>query len=217
MRLRYVEGATDLINSNPELIINNKDNKIIDFDSLFKNNEPIHIEIGMGKGKFIYELAEMNPNINYIGIERFDSVIVRALEKVLEKPLNNLMLLRTDAIDLTTIFTSGSISRIYLNFSDPWPKPRHVKRRLTNKKFLKMYQSLMIKESEIYFKTDNIDLFEFSVEEITDYPMEITYLTRDLHNSDYKNNIMTEFEDKFSKRGNKINMLIAIFKEDIHG
>ena len=217
MRLRYVEGATDLINSNSELIINNKDNKIIDFDSLFKNNEPIHIEIGMGKGKFIYELAEMNPNINYIGIERFDSVIVRALEKVLEKPLNNLMLLRTDAIDLTTIFTSGSISRIYLNFSDPWPKPRHVKRRLTNKKFLKMYQSLMIKESEIHFKTDNIDLFEFSVEEITDYPMEITYLTRDLHNSDYKNNIMTEFEDKFSKRGNKINMLIAIFKEDIHG
>jgi len=217
MRLRYVEGATELINSNPELIINNKDNKVIDFKSLFKNSAPVHIEIGMGKGKFVYELAKLNPNINYIGIERFDSVIVRALEKVIENPLENLMLLRTDAIDLTTIFKRGSISRIYLNFSDPWPKPRHVKRRLTNKRFLKMYQSLIVKDSEIHFKTDNIDLFEFSVEEITDYPMEITYLTRDLHKSDSENNIMTEFEEKFSKRGNKINKLIAIFKEDIHG
>lgn len=217
MRLRYVEGATELINLNPELIINNKDNAIIDFKKLFTNNAPVHVEIGMGKGKFVYELAEANPNINFIGIERFDSVIVRALEKVIEEPLKNLMLLRTDAIDLTTIFKSRSIDRIYLNFSDPWPKPRHVKRRLTNKRFLKMYQSLMKKGSEIHFKTDNVELFDFSVEEITSYPMEITYITRDLHNSDFADNIMTEFEKKFSKKGNKIQKLTAVFKEDIHG
>lgn len=214
MRMRYVEGATELINSKPELIINNLDNSPIDFSESFKNDLPVHIEIGMGKGKFIYALASENPNINYIGIERFDSIIVKALNKVMEKPLKNLMLLRTDAEDLDKIFKKESIDRIYLNFSDPWPKPRHTKRRLTFKTFLKLYQFLLIKKSEIHFKTDNLDLFEFSIEEMTNYPMDVTYLTRDLHSSDFSGNVMTEFEEKFSKRGNKIYKLTAVFKED---
>ena len=214
MRLRYIEGARDLIKSHPDLIIDNSGNQIVDFKEVFNNNNPIHVEIGMGKGKFIYTLAKEFPNINFVGIERFDSVIVRALNKVIENPLKNLILLRTDAIDLSVIFLKQSIDRIYLNFSDPWPKNRHEKRRLTYHKFLGMYQSLMKEKCEIHFKTDNLDLFNFSVEEITEYPMDIIYLTRDLHNSDFEGNIMTEFEEKFSKQGKLIYKLTAVFKEE---
>ncbi len=211
MRLRHVKGAKDLIASHPELIIDNIDNELIDLDNLFINDFPIHIEIGMGKGKFIYTKALLNPNINYIGIERFDSVIVRALEKVIEEPLSNLMLLRTDAQDLRQIFKSKSIDRIYLNFSDPWPKDRHAKRRLTHKRFLDIYKDLLKEDSELHIKTDNQELFQFSFEETTNYPMNLLYVELDLHNSDFKDNIMTEFEEKFSKRGNKIQKLTAKF------
>lgn len=213
MRLRYVEGAKDLIASRPDLIIDlNKDNeKFLNASNIFKNDFPVHIEIGMGKGKFIYTLAKQNPEINFIGIERFDSVIVRALEKVIEEPLSNLILLRTDASDLRKIFKENTISRIYLNFSDPWPKDRHGKRRLTHKRFLDIYKDLLKENSELHFKTDNKDLFQFSFEELTNYPMNITYLELDLHNSDFKGNIMTEFEEKFSKLGNKIYKLTAKF------
>ena len=211
MRMRYVEGAADLINAHPELIINNQENKVIEISKIFDNDNPVHLEIGMGKGKFIYTMAQNNPDINYLGIERFDSIIVKALQKVIDNPLKNLMLIRTDAVDLLTIFNERSIKRIYLNFSDPWPKNRHEKRRLTQTKFLKMYQRLMIDKSELHFKTDNIDLFEFSIEEITNYPMEITYLTRDLHHGDFSGNIMTEFEEKFKKQGKNIYKLTAVF------
>jgi tRNA (guanine-N7-)-methyltransferase len=211
MRLRHVKGAKDLIASHKELIIDNINNDFIDLDKLFPNDFPIHIEIGMGKGKFIYTKASRNPNINYIGIERFDSVIVRALEKVIEEPLSNLMLLRTDASDLRKIFKNKSIDRIYLNFSDPWPKDRHAKRRLTHKRFLDIYKDLLKSDSELHFKTDNKELFEFSVEELKKYPMNLTYVELDLHKSDFKDIIMTEFEEKFSKQGNKIAKLTAKF------
>lgn len=211
MRLRYVKGAKELIASKPELIIDNINNDFIDLNKLFSNNLPIHIEIGMGKGKFIYTKALLNPHINFIGIERFDSVIVRALEKVIEEPLSNLFLIRTDASDLRKIFSNKSIERIYLNFSDPWPKDRHAKRRLTHKNFLNIYKDLLKVDSELHFKTDNKELFNFSVEELKNYPMNLTYIELDLHNSNYKDNIMTEFEEKFSKLGNKIFKLIAKF------
>lgn len=211
MRLRHVKGAKDLIASHKEMIIDNMENKIIDIDQLFSSIQPVHIEIGMGKGKFIHTLAKLNPNINYIGIERFDSVIVRALEKVIEEPLSNLMLLRTDASDLRQIFKSKSIDRIYLNFSDPWPKDRHAKRRLTHRRFLDIYKDLLKEKCELHFKTDNTDLFNFSVDELRKYPMNLIYVEQDLHNSDFKDNIMTEFEEKFSKKGNKIKKLTAIF------
>ena len=217
MRLRFVEGARELIRAHPELIIDNTDNEMVDFRKLFDNNFPIHIEIGMGKGKFIYELAKNNPNINYVGIERFDSAIVKALDKVLENPLKNLLLLRMDANYIEYIFEKQSIERIYLNFSDPWPKVRHEKRRLTYHKFLEVYQKLMTSKSELHFKTDNPDLFNYSVEEIRKYPMRITYLTPDLHNSDFVENITTEFEEKFIKKGNIIYKLTAQFKEENDG
>ncbi len=214
MRLRYVSGARELIEENEAYILDYQKDKKIDIFSFFTTTQPIYIEIGMGKGQFIHTLAKSHPNINFIGIERFDSVIVRALEKVLEEPLDNLLLLRADALDLLEIFTPHSISRIYLNFSDPWPKDRHQKRRLTNKRFLAMYQSIMLPLGEIRFKTDNRRLFDYSVEEVSKYPMDIKDITYDLHADCNQDNIMTEFEEKFSKQGNKIYQLITTFKEE---
>ncbi|MBU1020029.1 MAG: tRNA (guanosine(46)-N7)-methyltransferase TrmB [Firmicutes bacterium] len=213
MRLRYVPIAKELIESHPEFVLDHQPGKTFDFNEKFHNDAPIHIEIGMGKGKFIYSMAKKNPHINYIGIEKFDSVIVRALEKLIAEPLPNLILLRADAKYLCEIFKAKSISKIYLNFSDPWPKDRHAKRRLTHQKFLKDYQILLTNHSVVEFKTDNVILFDFSVEEMQNYPMDITYLSRDLHQEDIEN-VMTEFEEKFSNKGNKIYKLTATFMEE---
>lgn len=216
MRLKHVPEARELIEKHTELIIDNTDNKRIDIDRLFKEKKPVHIEIGMGKGRFVYEMAKCNPDINYIGIEKFDSAIVYGLYKCIEEPLPNLYLLRTDAVDITTLFDENSISRVYLNFSDPWPKERHKKRRLTHENFLKLYQKVLKEDSEIHFKTDNIDLFNYSLESMGEYGMNILFKTNDLHQLDIFN-IMTEFEEKWSNKGVKINKLIANFKEENNG
>ncbi|MCF7926942.1 MAG: tRNA (guanosine(46)-N7)-methyltransferase TrmB [Candidatus Izimaplasma sp.] len=217
MRLRKVKGAKKKINSYKEFILDDQTNNPIDLETLFKQNQPVYLEIGIGKGKFIYEHAKNNPHINYLGIEKYTSVIVRALEKQLEEPLDNLYLIRTDAKDLNDLFKQNSFSRLYLNFSDPWPKNRHRKRRLTHKNFLKMYEKLLVKEAELHFKTDNIDLFEFSVEELEAYPMNMLYISRDYH-SEYENEIVTtEFEKRFKKQGKKIHKLTAKFKEELNG
>lgn len=213
MRLRYVKNARELIENNPKLIIDNTDNKSLEITKMFPKEQPLHLEIGMGKGQFVYTLAKQNPHINYIGIEKFDSAIVKALEKVMDEPLDNLYLLRADAIDLKELLKDNSVDRVYLNFSDPWPKERHTKRRLTYKRFLKMYQELLVSKGEVHFKTDNREFFDYSVESIKEYPMNIAYLTYDLHNEDVEN-IMTEFEEKFSKKGSKINKIICTFKEE---
>ena len=217
MRLKHVKGARELIEKHTEFIIDNTDNDPIDIESLFKTKQPIHIEIGMGKGRFIYTLAKENPSINFIGIEKYDSAIVKGLYKLLEAPLPNLYLLRTDAIDLTILFKPNTIDRVYLTFSDPWPKVRHEKRRLTHHNFLKKYQLLLKSNGELHFKTDNTDLFEYSVESIESYPLDVLYITRDLHQDKNEYNIMTEFEEKFSKKGIKIKKIIAKFKEDNNG
>lgn len=216
MRLKHVPEARHLIETNPHLIIDNKENEVVDLSTLFTITQPIHIEIGMGKGKFIYTLAKENPSINYIGVEKFDSAIVKALYKVLDEPLDNLMLIRTDATDLVTLFGEKCLDRVYLNFSDPWPKERHAKRRLTHHNFLNKYEQLLHKGGEVHFKTDNIDLFHYSLESLETYPMNITFKTFDLHSTN-EPNIMTEFEEKFSKQGFKINKLIAHFKEENNG
>lgn len=216
MRLKHVPGSRELIQSHEALILDNQENKRIDLHSLFDNENPIHIEIGMGKGKFVYEMAKHNQNINYIGIEKYDSAIVYGLYKVLEEPQKNLYLVRTDATDLTTLFSDDSIERIYLNFSDPWPKERHAKRRLTHKNFLKLYEQVLKKGSEIHLKTDNIDLFNYSLESLEEYGMVILYKSNDLHEEEVFN-IMTEFEEKFSKKGVKINKLITKFRETDNG
>lgn len=212
MRLRHVAGAKEKIDDNKALIVDHEKGQLLFLDERYKDKD-IHIEIGMGKGKFIYELAELNPNTMFIGIEKFDSVIVRALEKCIETPLNNLLLLRADAENLKELFHKHSISKIYLNFSDPWPKNRHEKRRLTYKKFLDDYKYILKPGCELHFKTDNIGLFEYSLESIAEYPMNIEFQTTDLHATD-KFNVMTEFEEKFSKLGQKICKLTATFKEE---
>ena len=216
MRLRYVEGAKDKILAHPQYILDNQDNKPVNLQEIFKNEFPVQIEIGMGKGYFIHTMAKQHPNINFIGIEMFDSVIIRALERVIEEPLENLFLIRTDANFLPLLFPHQSIQRIYLNFSDPWPKNRHEKRRLTNPKFLDIYKQLLVSDGEIHFKTDNKKLFDYSLEVIEEYPMELTYTTRDLHRESIPN-IRTEFEEKFAKQGKKIYKLTMKFKEDNNG
>ena len=177
----------------------------------FGNDNPIRIEIGMGKGKFITTLAQQNPDINYIGIEKFSSVLIRAIEKMEELEITNLKFIRMDAEKIEDTFNKEEIDKIYLNFSDPWPKDRHAKRRLTSKEFFKRYDNILKKDGVVEFKTDNNDLFDFSLEQIPEAGWNIVEYTRDLHNNEKMNegNIMTEYEERFSKMGNNINKLIA--------
>ena len=213
MRLRYVKNARELIEAHPDFVIDKQDPEKLYYEDMFEKQGPVHVEIGIGKGKFIHELAKANPNINFIGIEKFDSVIVRALEKSIKEQLPNLKLIRVDAQAIPIILKDKSVERVYLNFPDPWPKERHAKRRLTNRSFLKIYENLLTENGEVHLKTDNEFLFDYSLEEMIYYNMEIKYMTKDLHNSDFEGNIMTEFEEKFAKRGNSIFKLTATFKE----
>ena len=212
MRLRNIPGADEAIENSP-FCIPLEDQKPGQWNSLFPVSQPIHIEIGMGKGQFIMELARLNPNINYIGIERYSSVLLRALEKmeILEQPLPNLKFICCDASLLPNYFSEGEISRIYLNFSDPWPKDRHAKRRLTSRQFFDRYRNILSDEGTIEFKTDNRQLFDFSVEEVTAAGWKLNALSYDLHHDNDLNegNIMTEYEEKFSQKGNPIHKLIA--------
>ena len=177
---------------------------------LFGNNYPIHLEIGMGKGKFLLQLAEQNPDINYIGIEKYSSVLIRALQKREEYEGENIYFLRMDAENIPDIFKEGEIDRIYLNFSDPWPKERHAKRRLTSKEFFSRYDRILKKDGVVIFKTDNRELFDFSLEQVPLAGWKLKNYTYDLHHSEYaEGNIMTEYEEKFSAQGKPICRLVA--------
>ncbi len=210
MRLRNIKGAEEFI-ANSEFVVQTPEEYQGKWSDFFKNNNPIHIEIGMGKGKFIHELAEQNPSINYIGIELFSSVLYRAIEKRQEMDLPNLYFIRMDAKHLCDVFEKNEISRIYLNFSDPWPKARHAKRRLTSPVFLALYHQVLKEDGVVCFKTDNRDLFDYSVETIAETkPWQLKDVTYDLHNSEYaEGNIMTEYEEKFSSKGMPIHRLVA--------
>lgn len=210
MRLRKVKGAKEAILKSP-FVIHDAIIKKGHWQEFFGNSNPIHIEIGMGKGRFLTELAKQNPNINYIGIERYDSVLVRALEKREQtEELSNLFYLCEDAKNITEIFGTSEIARIYLNFSDPWPKDRHAKRRLTSTEFFSRYDQILKKEGVVIFKTDNRSLFDFSLEQIPTAGWNLKDVTFDLHHSEYKEgNIMTEYEEKFSSLGNPIFRLVA--------
>ncbi|MCR5543090.1 MAG: tRNA (guanosine(46)-N7)-methyltransferase TrmB [Eubacterium sp.] len=209
MRLRNIPGSREVI-AESEFVIHNEEEKKGHWKEIFGNNNPIHIEIGMGKGTFIMESAKRNPDINYIGIEKYSSVLLRAIEKREQEPeLPNLYFIRMDAEYIENVFDKDEVSNIYLNFSDPWPKDRNAKRRLTSDRFLKRYTNIMKKDGRVRFKTDNINLFEYSLETAKECGWEILYETRDLHKSEYnEGNIMTEYEKKFSQLGNKINMMI---------
>ena len=206
MRLKNVKGAKEIIEVG-KYYVNNPEDYKGKWNSIFNNDNELHIEIGMGKGDFIINNAIKYPNINFIGIEKYDSVIVRAIQKSNELELSNLKLIRLDALNLGNIFEK-EVDRIYLNFSDPWPKDRHTKRRLTSFVFLNIYDNLFKNDKIIEMKTDNIDLFNYSVESLKENNYDIEYLTNDLH-SENIDNIPTEYEEKFSSKGFKINKLIA--------
>ena len=207
MRLRNVKGANEIINKS-ELVIDNYKEYKSKFKTIFKNKNPIHLEIGTGKGNFIINMAKTYPDINFIGIEKYDSVLVRALEKI--DYLDNLRFIRMDATYIEDIFQK-EIDTIYLNFSDPWPKERHRHRRLTDSYFLKRYDNLFKHKKHIIMKTDNRKLFEYSIIEFTNYGYKIENISLDLHKDDIKDNIETEYEQKFSSKGFPI-YKIEVFK-----
>lgn len=206
MRLRNVTGSREFIAENEYCIHEPEKMKGIWRQEFFHNDHPIHLEIGMGKGIFLHTLAEGNPEINYLGIEKYSSVLYRAIEKRQQVELDNLYFIRFDATELETIFAPGEVDRIYLNFSDPWPKDRHAKRRLTSPQFLELYDLVLADDGYIQFKTDNRGLFDYSVETVeASEKWRIRELTYDLHNSDQlAGNVMTEYESKFVGLGHPI-------------
>ena len=209
MRLRNVPGARETIIEN-QFSIQEPEQKKGKWAEVFGNDHPIHIEVGMGKGQFIIEMARRNPEVNYIGIEKYSSFLVRAVEKLEDFEQDNLRLIRMDAENIEEVFDKDEVDRIYLNFSDPWPKDRHAKRRLTSTRFLERYNNILTPEGRVMFKTDNKDLFDFSLEQVEEAGWILENHTYDLHHSEYnEGNVMTEYEEKFSAKGNPICRLVA--------
>ncbi len=217
MRLRHITGSEDFV-ANSEYVVHEPQQYRGHWSrGFFGNGNPIHVEIGMGKGQFITELARRNPDINYIGIERYDTVLMKAIhkrERMQEEgaDLSNLIFMSIDARLLAEVFAENEVERIYLNFSDPWPKARQANRRLTSPVFMKVYSQFLEKDGELCFKTDNMDLFDYSLESIPEAGWTICAVTRDLHHDPAMNegNVMTEYEEKFSAKGNPIYKLVAI-------
>ena len=205
MRLRNVPGSRDMIAESPFTIKDETEWKG-KWNEVFGNDHPIHIEIGMGKGQFIMTLAKEHPEINYVGIEKYSSVLVRALEKQQEMELPNIKFIRMEAENIAEVFAPDEVARIYLNFSDPWPKDRHAKRRLTSVQFLERYEKILQKDGHLIFKTDNRDLFDFSLEQVEEAEHWILLNhTFDLHHSEYVDgNVMTEYEQRYVEKENDI-------------
>lgn len=209
MRLRNIKGSRETIAAHP-FVIQNIFSKKGQWNESFGNNNPLYIEIGMGKGQFILEMARRNPDKNFIGIEKYSSVLIRALEKCEDNPPANLRFIRMDAENITDAFGKSEISGIYLNFSDPWPKDRHAKRRLTYRDYWKRYDEILKPDGLVIFKTDNRPLFDFSLEEAGTAGWKLTDISYDLHHSNAaSDNVMTEYEARFSALGNPIHRLIA--------
>ena len=207
MRLRKVKNAKETLEKSP-YYIKDKDKYRGHYEELFQNKNPIHLEIGMGKGTFLIEMAKTYPDINFIGVEKEESVLVRAIEKMTNIELNNIRFICCDAKELNQVFTK-EIATIYLNFSDPWPKNRHSERRLTSKSFLEIYDQIFAGDPHIIEKTDNIVLFAYSLESLSKYGYYFEKVTLDLASQSIFN-IKTEYEEKFSNLGFKINYLEAI-------
>lgn len=206
MRLRNVKNKKEIINNCPIVVFEPEKNKGT-WKKVFGNDNPIYIEIGMGKGNFIIENAKRYPDINFIGIEKFDSVLSKAIKKI-DEEITNLRFIRMDAKEIENVFDK-EVSRIYLNFSDPWPKNRHHERRLTSNTFLKRYDSIFKVVKEIHQKTDNRDLFEYSIVSFSNYNYMVDKISLDLHNSDIEDNIMTEYETKFAKQDKVIYYIVV--------
>lgn len=205
MRLRNITGA-DVYIEKSEFVIQDFKGQKGAWREVFGNDNPIHIEVGMGKGRFLMDMATLNPDINYIGIEMYSSVLLRAVQKMEENPLDNLRFIRMDAREIEEVFEEYEVGKIYLNFSDPWPKDRHAKRRLPSRQFLARFDKILKKDGNLEFKTDNKELFDFAVEEVEPAGWKMDAVTYDLHHDDKMNqgNVMTEYEEKFSSKGNPI-------------
>ncbi len=205
MRLRNVTGSREAI-AKSRFVIQEPQKRKNRWRELFGNSNPLQIEIGMGKGRFIMDMARLHPEINYIGIEKYSSVLIRGIQKMEKEELPNLYFIRMDAEEITDVFGQGEVNKIYLNFSDPWPKDRHAKRRLPSREFLNRYRIILSEEGNLEFKTDNQELFAFALEELEPagwHPDQVTY---DLHHDAemMEGNIMTEYEERFSSLGNPI-------------
>ena len=213
MRLRNIPGAEEAV-AESEYCVNQPSEHKGTWSRDFFDGKPVRIEIGMGKGQFITQLAVRDSEAGFLGMERYSSVLLRGLQKIEaegEKAPDDLKFLCFDAAEILDIFEDGELDKIYLNFSDPWPKDRHAKRRLTHHRFLDKYHQVLREDGVIEFKTDNQDLFEWSVETIPEAGWKIVRLTRDLHaEPEAAENVMTEYEEKFSSRGQKINKLVAV-------
>ena len=213
MRLRNIPRAESVLEACKE-VVKNPESLCGHWNQEFQNERPLHIEIGMGKGQFLLTLAAKNPQINYIGIERYSSVLLRALEKYDTEEfemLENIRFICMDAREIENVFAPAEVDKIFLNFSDPWPKARHAKRRLTSTEFLARYEKVLVESGRVEFKTDNTELFNFSLEQVKEAGWALIAYTYDLHHQEEMNegNIMTEYEQKFSEKGNPINKLIA--------
>ena len=207
MRLRNITGSREVIAQSPYVVKEAVLEKCPGtWHALFGNSNPIYIEIGMGKGRFIHTMAKEHPDINFVGIEKYSSVLLRAIQKMEEEELPNLKFIRMDAEDIAKVCGPGEVDRIYLNFSDPWPKDRHAKRRLPSREFLGRYDVILKREGRLEFKTDNRDLFDFAVEELGPAGWKAQAITYDLHRDEtlMQGNVMTEYEERFSAMGNAI-------------
>ena len=207
MRLRNITGSREVIAESPYVVQEAMQPRCPGtWQEIFGNDHPIHIEIGMGKGKFIHTMARIHPEINYVGIEKYSSVLLRAIQKMEQDELPNLKFLRMDAEDIVTVFAPGEVDRIYLNFSDPWPKDRHAKRRLPSREYLARYHVILKEVGKLEFKTDNRALFDFAVRELEPAGWKAEVITYDLHGDAalMEGNVMTEYEEKFSAMGNPI-------------
>ena len=211
MRLRNKPWAKDALAAHPEMVIQDPAQWKGRWHERFGNNNPIHIEIGSGKGQFVSGMARQNPNINYIGIEIQESVLVVALEKALAADVPNLQLLHVNGGQVTDYFEDGEVDQIYLNFSDPWPKKRHAKRRLTHESFLVGYEKVLPPFGELHFKTDNRGLFEYSLASFSQFGLVLKQVWLDLHQVEFLGNVMTEYEEKFSAKGHPIYRVEVIF------
>ena len=214
MRLRNIPRAEGTIQAHHAVIKRPEDQRGC-WRQVFGNKRPIRIEIGMGKGRFILNMAKTHPDINFIGIERYSSVLLRAVEKFDTeefKELKNVRFVCMDARNIADVFAEGEVEKIYLSFSDPWPKARHAKRRLTSVEFLELYEKVLPQGGAVEFKTDNTALFNFSLGQLKEAAWTVQAFTYDLHHNEEmnKDNIMTEYEEKFSQRGNPINKFVAV-------
>ncbi len=206
MRLRNIAGSREVIAESSFTVKEPEKMKGLWRKEVFGNDNKIHIEIGMGKGRFLMDMAALHPDINYVGIEKYSSVLIRAIQKQEQLLLPNVIFIRMDAENICDVFAPSEVDRIYLNFSDPWPKDRHAKRRLPSREFLKRYDKILVPDGVVEFKTDNKDLFDFALEEVEPAGWTLDAVTRDLHNDPVMNegNVMTEYEERFSSMGNPI-------------